>query len=252
MMNKIKILPLILFSFFGVNILVANAYLASSTNYRMETDVVFFGGGLSTSTNFRMQDALTDKPIGVMSNTNYSTNNGPIPMLYSSISITYPASVTLSPAISSIKGGQGNGEAVVKVTTDNTGGYSLLMKSATDPALKATTGSFGNYYPASVGTPDFTWSVGAGESKFGFSPEGAHILVKYKDNGAVCNTGAGDTVGSCWDSVDTTNKIISRSYLNNQPLGTDTKVKLRAEAGTTKKQPAGSYSSEITFTALAL
>lgn len=236
--------------------LTASAFVASSTNFIIETDAVSYGGGLSTSTNFSMQDSLGDKLFGTVESTSYSIISGYIGAIASStaaatISITFPTSVALSPRISTADGGQGNGTASVVVTTNSSGGYSLSIKASTDPALVASSGSFDNYAPASS-IPDFTWSVARDKSMFGFTPEGADIASTYKDNGVVCSTGTGDTADACWDSIETSTKIIATSASSNSPSGTATSVKLRAEAGAAKGQPNGSYSADITFTALAL
>ncbi len=241
-------LPVALLSF----VFTAQAYVASSTNFRIESDVVSMGGGFSTSTNFSVQDSLSDRVLGMVSGTTSGINTGYLPMLSSSISVTYPSSVALLPAIKSGEGGQGNGSASVTVITDNPGGYSLSVKASTEPALKSNTDSFANYNPALLGTPDFNWSVVLADSRFGFSPEGIHIHQKYKDDGISCNAGIGDTINKCWDSIDTVNKVISISNLNNHPLGTATTLKLRSEAGSGRRQGSGTYVANIIITAIAL
>lgn len=245
---------LVLTLFVSVFVSSSFAYVASSTNFRIESDVVSFGGGHSTSTNFGMYDSLSDRLLGFISSsgTDFGIKTGYLPMVSPSISITYPASVTLLPAIKSTTGGQGNGSASVVVITDNPGGYSLSIKASTDPALQGSVGSFANYNPATPGVPDFTWSIASADSRFGFTPEGLHIDQKYKDNGTVCNAGSGDSSDKCWDSLVTTNKLIARSTANNQPAGTATTIKLRSEAGANRNQPVGSYSSTIILTALPL
>ena len=237
-------LPIFLLGFF-----VSNAYVASSPNYRIETDVVSFGGGLSTSTNYSIQDSLSDRALGVVSSASNSINSGPIPMYDGSISITYPGSVALSPGFKSDEGGQGNGEVTVIVTTDNVGGYNLYVKSNSSPALSSSDDSFSNYGTLISGTPDFDWLNSATDSRFGFTPEGIDVVQKYKDDGVSCNVGALNTTDKCWDSIETTNKVIATSFSENQPSGTETKIKLRSEAGSSRNQKAGSYNAEIVVTA---
>jgi len=252
-MKKIKYF-LILIIFASVFVSSSFAYVASSTNFRIESDVVSYGGGHSTSTSFGLYDSLSDRLLGFISSTgtDFGIKTGYIPMVSPSIAITYPSSVTLLPAIKSTTGGQGNGSASVFVITDNPGGYSLSIKASTDPALQGSAGSFANYNPATPGIPDFEWSIASTDSRFGFTPEGLHVDQRYKDDGTACNTGSGNSSDKCWDSITTTNKLIARSTTNNQPSGTATTIKLRSEAGANRKQPVGSYSSTIILTALPL
>lgn len=252
-MKKVKFF-LVLTLFVSVFVSSSFAYVSSSTNFRIESDIVSFGGGNSTSTNFGLHDSISDRFLGFISSpgTDFGIKTGYIPMVSPSISITYPASVTLLPAIKSTTGGQGNGSASIVVITDNPGGYSLSIKASTDPALQGSVGSFSNYNSATPGVPDFDWSIVPTDSRFGFTPEGAHIDQKYKDDGTVCGVGSVDSLDKCWDSITITNKLIARSSSSNQPTGTATTIKLRSEAGAARNQPVGSYSSTIILTALPL
>lgn len=250
MEKKIKIILYFIIGVFFLSHLGVNAYVASSTNYRIETDTVSFGGGLSTSTNYTMQDSLSDRALGTASSPSSTVDLGVIPTYSGTISITYPTSVSLLPAFKTDVGGQGNGDFDVGVTTDNTGGYTLSISSNTSPALKSTVDNFTDYSPIISGVPDLSWSVASNDSRFGFTPEGVDIIQKYKDDGISCNTGILNTPDACWDSIGTSNKTIATALSSNQPSGATTKIKLRSEAGATRKQGVGSYSAEIVVTAL--
>lgn len=226
----------------------ARGYVASSTNYQLERDSINFAGGLSTSTNYDIEDTLGEVGTGRSTSTSYILQAGyQQPSSY--ISISSPSDVTLSPDINGGVGGQANGSASWTVTTDNTGGYTMTAKAGSSPAMVSGANSFGDY-PSG---PDFTWSVGAAASRFGFSPEGTDISATFKDNGSACSVGALDTALSCWQGFTTSSQTIAGSTSPNDGAGgTGTSIRFRAEAGAGANQTAGSYQAVITVTALAL
>lgn len=199
---------------------VANAYVASSTNFRIETDVVSYGGGLSTSTNFTVQDSISDRHLGISTSTDYKIESGPLPMRGSTISVSDPGLLNLG-KIGSLKGGTLDGSVNVTVITDNSGGYQLKLSGT---ALSSGANHFGDFSGPSA------WSVPVGTSLFGFST----------------------STNDLWNSVNSTPKVIATEYANNQPSGTVTTIKFRAQSNQNTKQAAGSYSSSITLTALPL
>ncbi|MBI2097473.1 MAG: hypothetical protein HYT46_00855 [Candidatus Vogelbacteria bacterium] len=228
---------------------VALAAAASSANYRIEADSLNFGGLLSSSTNYRLEDTLGESATGIASSTSYRIHAGYQAMLGSSISISAPSDLTLSSIVSS-PGGQSSGSVVWTVTTDNEAGYTLAIKAATSPALKNASDSFADYTPGGS-VPDYTWSVAANASEFGFSPEGSDTAANYLDNGSTCGTGSSETANRCWDSFSTTNKTIASRSSNNAPSGTAITVKLQAEVVADRAQTTGAYSAALTATALA-
>jgi hypothetical protein len=167
------------------------------------------------------------------------------------LSVSSAADVTLAPNLGSISGGTANGSTSITVGTDGAAGYSLYVNASTTPALKSGTDSFADYVPGSA-NPDFVFSFLNNQSFFGFSPEGADITSNFKDNGAICATGALDTADACWDGFSTSIKQVANRTSANTPAGTATTLKLRAGAGTSRNQSAGNYSGDITFTATAL
>lgn len=225
------------------------AEVASSTNYKIQFDSINVGGLISTSTVYQTNDTIGETTTGTSTSSTYEIRAGYRHMNESYIAISSPSNISMSPAIVS-SGGVGEGSASWTVTTDNIGGYILTIAASTDPALKSSSDNFANYSPIG-GVPDFTWSVSSSASEFGFTPSGSHIASTYQDDGSSCATGASDTANACWDSITTSNKTVARSYVANQPSGTATTVKFRAEVGSARNQSAGSYSTTITATALA-
>ena len=234
-----------------VGVPFASAYVASSTNYRIQSDSINVGGMLSTSTSYRTEDTLGEEGVGTSSSAIYFIKGGYQQMHETYLAVTAPGNVTLSPNILSLGGGVANGQAAWTVTTDNEAGYTMNIRASTTPALTSGANSFANYVP--VGTdPDFTFTTPALSARFGFTPEGADIVQKYKDNGSVCNAGAGDTASACWDPLLTTADTIVTRTSSNHPSGTATTIRFRAESGVSNTQPIGTYVATATLTVLAL
>lgn len=228
------------------------AYVASSTNYRLEADSINFAGGLSTSTNYSLEDTAGEIATGNLSGTNYDLSAGYQSMLADTfISVTEPANVTLSGTITTTAGGSATGDVDWTVTTNSSGGYTLSVAASTDPALQSGADDFNDYTPAGV-APDYAWTVSSAQSAFGFSPEGDDVVTRFKNNGSTCNQAGGSvTSGFCWDGFSTGGTAIASASAGNNPAGEATTINLRAEAGSSASQPTGSYSATITITALA-
>ena len=227
-------------------------YVAASSNYRIERDSINFAGTRSTSSNYIDEDTLGEVGTGRLTSTNYLLDAGyQQHNLPSSITITSPADVTLLPPPNTLQGGVANGSTSWTVTTANPAGYILTIAASAAPALVSGSNNFANYTPAGS-DPDYTWAVSASVSEFGFSPESSDLVSKYKDNGTACNIGALDTSSACWDSITTSSKVIASRVNQNNPSGTATTVRFRAEAGSTASQAAGLYVAVITLTAIAL
>ncbi|HEY4514720.1 MAG TPA: hypothetical protein VJJ22_01010 [Candidatus Paceibacterota bacterium] len=229
---------------------LALALVATSTNYSLTRDSINFVGERSTSANFSLEDTGGEVATGLGTSTNYLLNAG-YQQNDGYIAISAPADVTLLPNIDGAVGGTAIGSAIWTVTTDNSTGYSLSIHAGANPALQSSGSSFANYTPAGA-SPDYTWSISASASEFGFSPEGTAITSVYMDNGSACSIGASDTSSACWDSITTNNKTIASEDTDNHPNGTGTTVRFQAQAGSTANQAAGTYSALITATAIAI
>jgi hypothetical protein len=248
-LNWLKIL--IIVSFFGFAVSLAQSYVASSSNYVLQSDSINFGGGYSSSSSYKIQDTLGE--IGSGSSTITMILNGGYQAMPLDIylAITSPSNPVMSAVINGVGGGASNGSSTWQVQTDNPAGYELSVKADTSPALTADANSFADYVP-SFSAPDYTWNTPASESRFGFSPEGDDIISSFLDNGVSCNTGVLDTEDTCWTGFSTTNQVVSRSALPNYPTGASTTLKFKAEVGSSKVQQSGSYSASVTVTAVTL
>jgi hypothetical protein len=226
------------------------AYVMSSSNYRVDTDSVNTGGNYSQSTSYTSQDTAGEIATGMASSTSYSLSAGYQQMSVGSISISTSPDVTL-PSISGLLGGESSATSTWTVITDNSAGYTLSIKATTSPALHNGISSFADYTPAGS-DPDFNFSIAPTASAFGYSPEGADIVSRFKDNGSACNTGSSNTSNTCWDKFTTSNVSIASSNSPNSPSGTATSVVYKAKVGSSKIQDSGSYSASIVVTAITL
>lgn len=230
---------------------LALAYVASSSNYRVQMDSVNAGGMLSTSTSYTAEDTLGESAVGSSVSTSYQVKAGYQQMQEVYLSVSLSGNVTLLPNIPSLGGGVADGTGSWTVTTDNLAGYSMSIRASTSPALVSGANNFPDYVPAGA-APDFTFSTPAASSRFGFTPEGADIVQQYRDNGAVCNAGGGDTAAACWSGLSTSPITIADSALANHPSGSLTSVHFRAASGASNVQAGGSYAATTTLTVIAL
>jgi len=233
----------------------------------ISSDAIDAGGGRSSSGNYILESSLGQFDGGMASNDNSQLNSGYEQSgggggTYVNLEIVYPTggNVAMSSVSGFLSGDTGNGYSDVKVTTDYDG-YNLNIKSTTNPAMKCVTSSgcdvsdvFANYTPSGgVGTPDYAWSVGSGDSEFGFTPKGSDILTKFKYNTEATSCGSGSSEPSggnyCWDALGTSDTLIASSDAPNISDGTTTDIKFRTQIGSSKIQPAGNYQASITVTA---
>jgi len=226
------------------------AYIMSSPNYRIQSDSINVGGVRQTSSNYQMEDTIGEIATGESTSASYKLKAGYQQMQEVYISISAPADLTMTPTILGITGGISNGSTSWNVVTDNPAGYTLKIKATTSPALIFSNYSFADYTPVNSTIPDFNWSVPATTSEFGFTPEGNHIVQKYRDDISSCNIGTNDTSDRCWYNFSTSNENIAYSSASNHPSGTPTVVKFRAESGSSHLQVGGTYQAIIIVTAI--
>lgn len=249
-LNWFKIM--IIFVFFSTASSLAQSYVASSSNYILQSDSVNFGGAYSSSSSYKLQDTLGEIGSGMYSSTTMIMNGGYQAMpLDIYLAVSSPSNPVMSAVINGVGGGVSNGSSTWNIETDNPAGYELSIRADTSPAMTFDVNSLADYTP-SFSSPDYSWNTPAEESRFGFSPEGQDILNSFMDNGVSCGVGALDTVDACWTGFSTANQVISRTATPNYPTGASTTLKFRAEVGANKAQQKGSYRANITVTAVTL
>ncbi len=234
-----------------LSILVGEAQVMGSGNYRIQSDSINFGGGLSTSTNYSLESTAGEVGSGESESTSYTLGAGYQQMLNSYLSLSGIEAVSLSPSIPGISGGFSNGSTTFTVTTDNMAGYVLTVKAESAPAMQKGSDTIADYVPQGS-DPDYAFVTDAADAHLGYTPEGIDIVSRFKDNGSACNVGGSDTLLSCWDGLDTTPEIIAQSGNGNHPLGSTTTLNFRVGVGGSVIQPPGNYTATTTLTLLAL
>jgi len=229
---------------------VSFAQVMQSDNYQIQSDSINIGGGFSSSTNFTLESTAGEVGTGISDSDNYSLRAGYQQMQEVYIALTGANNVVLSPTIPGVTGGTSNGSTTVTVTTDSQAGYSLTIAAESSPALIKGADTIADYVP--TGNPDFTFTTGAADSHFGYSPEGVDVVQRFKDNGAACNAGALNTALACWDGLSTSQETIASYANSNHPSGATTSIRFRVGVGGSVAQPLGVYTATTTITAVAL
>jgi hypothetical protein len=157
----------------------------------------------------------------------------------------------MSPSFGGVTGGTANGQTSFTVTTDNPAGYSATIAATMSPALRTSADSFTDYVPAGA-VPDFTFTNASTNSSFAFTPESTDLDVDYEDSGGVCGVAGSDTADACWNGLSTTGKTILNRTSSNNPSGTASTIKFRAESGSNHIQVDGVYMATTTITVVAL
>jgi len=233
----------------------ANAYVRSSSNYRIDKDSINTGGTEdSSSANYNLRDTIGESGTGESQSANYIMQAGYRQMdeVYLTISVS-PATITLTPNIGGLTGGTANGNGTWTIKTDNAAGYNLNIKASTSPALHFGANNFVDYTPASAATPDYNWSLAGVNSEFGFSPyNSASQVAKFKNDNSNCDTGSNITDSQCWFGLTTTNEQIVDKTSRTTTAGEDTKINFRAEVNSSAGfQIAGNYIATIVVTAVS-
>lgn len=229
---------------------ISLAQAMQSGNYKIQFDSLNIGGGSSTSTNYSLEDTTGEVGSGVSSSGSYSMHAGFQQMQEVYLAVSAPSDLSLG-SISGITGVGSEGTVAWQVTTDNVAGYQMTIQASSSPALSSAGDSFTDYQP-STSDPDYNFTVPTSSSVFGFSPEGSDVINRFRDNGVDCNTGTLETSGKCWSGFSTTPQLIVERNSGNQPNGTSTVVRMKAQNGTSHLQTAGNYSASITVTVTSL
>ena len=251
--NRISVLYIVVCFTASICLYSAHYVLAqvmTGGSYRIQSDSLNFGGNFSTSTTYFIQDTLGEVATGESTSTNFKVKAGYQQMQENILSVTVPSSVNLSPSIGGITGGISNGSTTFTVITDDPAGYTVTIKASSSPALQSPLSSFTDY-PANA-TPDFNFSTPSSSSYYGLTVEGSDIDQKFKDNGSLCNSGSGDTADKCWIGLSTAQQTIVSRTSANQPSGTVTTLKFRAQSGSSHVQVNGTYVATTTITVLSL
>lgn len=230
---------------------VAGAQVMSSPSYQLQSDSINVGGGLSSSTNYVQESTVGEIATGPSDSTSFSLRAGYQQMQEVFLSLSAPADVTLSPALGGLTGGTSNGSTTVTVITDSPAGYQMTIEAEGNPAMQLDGGgdSIGDY----VGAPDYSFTTGATDEHFGFTPSGVDITNEFTDDGASGCGGGGDKEALvCWDGLSTTARTVAQAGSANHTAGATTTLHFRVGLGGNVSVSAGVYTATTTLTAYPL
>lgn len=243
----------VLVSFLWHSTLPLAAQVRQSTNYRIQSDSINFGGGLSSSTNYELESTAGEIATGPSNSTNYIVNAGYQQMQVVYVALTGASDVILSPAIGGLTGGTSNGSTTIRVTTDSPAGYQLTIEAENNPAMQDGANTIADYAPVGA-VPDYSFDTANTEAHFGYSPDGVDLVARFLDDDVDTCGGGGSVDGklTCWDGLSTTAETISQGSGSNHPDGATTTVNFRVGVGDTVGQAPGVYYATTTITAVAL
>ena len=235
------------------NTLVVLAQVRTSPNYQIQSDSVNVGGGLSTSTNYTQESTFGEVATGPSDSTIYSLRAGYQQLQAVYLSLAVSGDVVMDPELPGVTGGIANGSTTVTVTTDSPGGYRLSIQSKNDPAMQSDVETIANYSPGAA--PSYDFVTGQSNVHFGFSPDGADIVGRFRHNGGnLCDQPGGTTATplQCWDGVSTTPMVIAEAVGPRFPTGATTTLHFRVGIGGATVVSPGVYTATTTVTALPL
>ena len=205
-------------------------FAMSSTNYKINADVIGASGELGSSTNYKLNDTLGEPVIGIGASSNYNLQQGFQYMINTGISLTVDSNTKNLGSV--IPGSSVQGQSTLQVTTDSWGGYDLLI-SENHSMLHTDAVTTIADYACAISSPcawsgnGFGFSVISGsdvEAKWGTNPNYNYAAAPLSDT--IFHTKAGYASGEDETVVG----------YNVSP---------------TVAQKAGTYSNVILYTALA-
>ncbi len=235
-----------------LSVSVLEAEVRSSDSYRLESDSINFGGGLSASDNYRQESTLGEVATGESASPSFSLRAGYQQMqtVYVSVAVA-SSSLTLSPALGGLSGGVSSGSTTITVLTDSPSGYELTIEASASPAMQAGSETIADYVPTASPAPDLSFLTASGDVHFGFAVYGSDVVARYRNNGGLCDVGSSSTPETCWDGLSTTPRAIARGGAN-QPNGAVTEVYFQVGIGGSTAVLPGTYIATTTVTALPL
>lgn len=224
--------------------------LRSSSNYQIERDSVNVGGGLGDSASFSLESTAGEVATGRSKSNSFLLQAGFQQQPEITLSLSTAGDVVMDTAIGGVTGGTSNGSTSVTATTDGNAGYQLTIAASQAPAMQSTSSDTIADYPIG-GSADLTFSTGASDAHFGFSPFGTDIVDRYRTNGSVCGSGSASS-SACWDGLSTSPTTIVSQPGANAPDGATTTLYFRVGIGGSVMQPPGTYVATTTVTLLSL
>ncbi|MFH1402440.1 MAG: hypothetical protein ABIG87_02325 [Patescibacteria group bacterium] len=237
--------------------MTASAFVASSTNYRLQSDSLNTGGTLSTSTNYRVEDTAGEISTGVSTSTTYNMQAGYQQMQETQLSMSAPSDITMTAL--SLTQNTSVGSTTWTIITDSAAGYSATVYAtvsdacgdrdgggATDALCDVVTAeSF-----ADISVSKHLWNV-SNEYAFGWSAFGNDVTGHGTD--ADCMASYNIPSGTLlWQGFNSTTAYqIASSTARTEPSGTATTMCVATEQDTVFA-PSGTYYATTTITVITL
>lgn len=211
-----------------------------SNTYRIPSDVNAAGGGEEArSSNYLLLDTIGEPNIGDSGSANYGLNAGYRQTLETFIAISAPASIDIGTIVGT---GVQTGSGTVTVITDAAAGYSLAWQASSATMISGSD-SVAAFTPSTPNVPD-TWSVAATDSEWG-----SRVRSSSTDTAAEWGT---DNSTDKWLNVATSSRTIVTRSSRTTVAGSSEILQFRAEIGSSKIQPNGTYTVTVTLTATSL
>ena len=218
-----------------------------SANYSINSDVIGSEGGFGSSTNYQVNDTMGEVGTGDSLSASYGNQAGFWSAAsMATISITAPSDVTMGAITGTGQSALATNSATWNIKTNNFSGYSLSWQAST-AAMTSSTDTVAAYTPAIASTPE-TWSVASTDSEWGAHLGSASTTVNTTTWGAL------DTyAGGKWLNVNNTASFtIASRATKTLSTGDDEIVHFGAEIGASSFQPTGTYTVNVTMTAVTL
>ncbi len=238
--------------------ITTSAFVATSTNYRVQSDSLNTGGLISTSTNYRIEDTLGEGGTGIATSTTYQFSAGYQQMQEVSLSISSADNIVM-PTLRLVQN-TGVSSTTWTIITDDPAGYSATVYATVSDACSDRDGGgaidalcdveTGESF-ADISVSKQPWEV-SNEYAFGWSAYGDDVTGHGID--ADCMAGVYNVPSDSllWQGFHSTTAYqIASSTTRTEPGGTTTTLCVATEQDTVFA-PSGTYYATTTITVLAL
>jgi hypothetical protein len=168
---------------------------------------------------------------------------------------TPAADVTMVGAINGITGGNSTGTTFAVVRTNSVTGYTMDLSFSNSPAMRGnvSTSTAIRNYVGTAGEPTFNFTASSA-ALFAYTVSASNTLdldQSFRDDGANCNTGSGDTANACWmGNVGTsTFRIVSRNSAADTGATTSIQFRINVPNNPSPSVVADTYTATATLTA---
>ncbi|MES3031030.1 MAG: hypothetical protein V4697_01300 [Patescibacteria group bacterium] len=170
--------------------------------------------------------------------------------------LTPGTDITMSPSLAGITGGTSNGQTTIRVLTNNALGYNMTLTASSSLGMIGNSqgGTIPAYIHIGSTTPQFVFTTPTDTARFGYTVEAsttADLATAFKDTGAICGAGSGDTVDACWINASTSAVTIINRTTATAASGSTSTIKFRTviDSNPVPAVPQDTYVATTTLTA---